>query len=111
MKDGPNPYRAASYIAFGESQGDNGNGIMDAHGAGAARSDPKTGDPGDYPQYNGPQGDVQYVFNYVRAVRDVSDPTGLEEQLDNNELNVYPNPVKDRVTDLIGFCAKFSIRL
>ncbi len=106
MKDGPNPYKAASYVAFGEAQGNNGNGIMDAHGAGAARSDPKTGDSADYPQYHGPQGDVQYVFNYVRAVRDVSDPTGLKDELNDSDLNVYPNPVKDEVTIASGSAQK-----
>ncbi len=48
------------------------NGIlMDVHGAGAQRSDPKTGDPQDYPAFLGPQGDVRYVFNYVRCVRKI----------------------------------------
>jgi len=40
------------------------------HGAGAQRSDPKTGDRGDYPLLGqGPQGDSQRVFNHVRCVR------------------------------------------
>ena len=43
----------------------------DVHGAGAQRSDPKDGDPADYPVLGmGPQGDAQRVFNYVRLVRD-----------------------------------------
>jgi hypothetical protein len=45
---------------------------MDVHGAGAQRSDPKNGDPGDYPYGHGPQGDVVRIYNYVRCVRDVS---------------------------------------
>jgi hypothetical protein len=45
--------------------------LVDVHGAGAQRSDPKDGDPADYPSVgNGPQGDVSRVFNYVRLVRD-----------------------------------------
>ena len=33
--------------------------VMDVHGAGAQRSDPKTGDPSSYPVYgHGPQGDM-----------------------------------------------------
>lgn len=44
--------------------------LQDVHGAGAQRSDLKTGDPNDYPQGHGPQGDVVRIFNYVRAVRD-----------------------------------------
>ncbi len=67
--DGRNPYNSAVYIAFGEAQGKMRGRLMDVHGAGAQRSDPKTGIKEDYPQYFGPQGDVRYVFNYVRCVR------------------------------------------
>jgi len=45
--------------------------LMDVHGAGAQWSDPKDGDSADYPSYWGPQGDVRYVFNYIRCVRDI----------------------------------------
>jgi len=44
--------------------------IMDVHGAGAQRSDPKTGNEEDYPMSMGPQGDIRIVFNYIRCVRD-----------------------------------------
>ncbi len=44
--------------------------LYDVHGAGAQRSDPKSGDYDDYPQYYGPQGDILYVYNYARCVRD-----------------------------------------
>lgn len=67
--DGINPYSGAVYIAFGEAQGEMFGDLLDVHGAGSQRSDPKTGDPTNYPAYFGPQGDVQYVFNYVRCVR------------------------------------------
>jgi hypothetical protein len=43
---------------------------MDVHGAGAQRSDPKSGDPADYPYGHGPQGDAIRIYNYVRLVRD-----------------------------------------
>jgi hypothetical protein len=43
---------------------------MDVHGAGAQRSDPKAGDPSDYTDGFGPQGDAIRVNNYVRLVRD-----------------------------------------
>ncbi len=69
--DGRNPYDSAVYIAFGEAQGRMRGRLMDVHGAGAQRSDPKTGIKEDYPQYFGPQGDVRYVFNYVRCVRSI----------------------------------------
>jgi len=39
------------------------------HGAGAQRSDPKSGDPDDWPTGNGPQGDAIRINNYVRLVR------------------------------------------
>lgn len=67
--DGHNPYSSAVYIAFGAAQGQMHNRLMDVHGAGAQRSDPKSGEQQDYPQYFGPQGDLRYVFNYVRCVR------------------------------------------
>ena len=67
--DGPNPYAGAVYIAFGAALGKMRGTLVDIHGAGAQRSDPKSGNKADYPQYFGPQGDVRYVYNYVRAVR------------------------------------------
>jgi hypothetical protein len=69
--DGKNPYASAAYIAFGEAQGEMHNTLMDVHGAGAQRSDPKSGNIDNYPVSFGPQGDIRYVYNYVRCVRDV----------------------------------------
>ncbi|MCP3927663.1 MAG: DUF1566 domain-containing protein [Bacteroidetes bacterium] len=94
--DGPNPFSAAVYVAFGEAQGKMNGTLLDVHGAGAQRSDPKTGAPSAYPQYFGPQGDVRYVFNYVRCVRDISETTSIDE-LDNHNFNlkIYPNPAQD----------------
>lgn len=70
---------SAVYIAFGEALGwmerPPGSGnyrLEDVHGAGAQRSDPKTGDPADYPYGHGPQGDVIRIYNYVRCVRDLT---------------------------------------
>ena len=69
------PGQGAVYIAFGEALGwmqppFGGDYIlMDVHGAGAQRSDPKIGDPADWPYGNGPQGDVVRIYNYVRCVR------------------------------------------
>ena len=65
--DGPSDRQgmAAVYVAFGRAlgwmQSPPGRGdyrLMDVHGAGAQRSDPKTGNPADYPHGRGPQGDV-----------------------------------------------------
>ena len=57
--------------AFGQQpSGGSGNyQLLDVHGAGAQRSDPKVGDPQDYPHGRGPQGDVIRIFNFVRCVR------------------------------------------
>lgn len=60
-----------AYVAFGRAMGYI-TGWTDVHGAGAQRSDPKNGDPSDYPTGNGPQGDAIRVYNYVRLVRDIN---------------------------------------
>lgn len=77
---------AAVYVAFGRAAGwptgvpgrggpGRGNAgpvtyhYTDVHGAGAQRSDPKTGDATAFPHGRGPQGDVIRIHNYVRVVR------------------------------------------
>ncbi len=71
----------AVYIAFGEALGwmmtpdSTSWELWDVHGAGAQRSDPKTGDPSQYPHGHGPQGDVVRIYNFVRCVR--NSDTGL----------------------------------
>jgi hypothetical protein len=65
----------AAYVAFGRSFGWMRNRrsgeykLMDVHGAGSQRSDPKAGDPSRFPHGRGPQGDVIRIYNYVRCVR------------------------------------------
>lgn len=61
---------SAAYVAFGRGLGYMDGGWRDVHGAGCQRSDPKIGDPDDYPTGHGPQGDAIRIYNYVRAVRD-----------------------------------------
>ncbi|MDH4184255.1 MAG: DUF1566 domain-containing protein [Nitrospinota bacterium] len=58
----------AVYIAFGTAYGYMQGRLMDVHGAGCQRSDPKSGDPGQYPQGHGPQGDVIRIYNLARCV-------------------------------------------
>ena len=58
------------YLAFGRALGYMNGAWIDVHGAGAQRSDPKDGDPGDYPYGRGPQGDAIRIYNYLRLVRD-----------------------------------------
>ncbi len=91
--DGANPYASAAYIAFGEGQGEMNGILMDVHGAGCQRSDPKSGEMNDYPEFWGPQGDVRYVYNYVRSVRDASTTSSVEKK-SGIKLRMYPNPVK-----------------
>ncbi len=59
----------AVYVAFGRGLGEMNNVIIDVHGAGSQRSDPKYGTADQYPQSFGPQGDIRAVFNHVRCVR------------------------------------------
>jgi hypothetical protein len=93
-----------AYVAFGEALGwmqPPGGGsyeLLDVHGAGAQRSDPKSGDPADWPYGNGPQGDVVRIYNYVRCVRG-----GVETGVDDSEgpspigsIRFSPNPFRDR---------------
>lgn len=69
----------AVYLSFGRALGwmsfPPGIGqptLMDVHGAGAQRSDPKAGDPKMFPRGRGPQGDVIRIYNFVRCVRDAA---------------------------------------
>jgi len=64
-----NPGASGAYINFGRSMGYMNNNWVDVHGAGAQRSDPKVGDPADYPTGRGPQGDAIRIYNHVRLVR------------------------------------------
>jgi hypothetical protein len=104
QEDAPGGYGA--YVCFGEALGwmeeppQSGNYLlMDVHGAGAQRSDPKTGDPSEWPHGNGPQGDVIRIYNYVRLVRDADGPTGYDEINNNNEqMEIYPNPTSGFLT-------------
>ncbi len=78
--DGPKPGDNAAYVAFGRAIGKMNGQVMDVHGAGAQRSDPKSG-KGDIG--HGPQGDARRVDNFARCVRG-----GLSN---DSELN----PVRD----------------
>ncbi len=63
---------AAVYVCFGRATAAtiwNGD-LMNVHGAGAQRSDPKKGDPDNWPDGRGPQNDEIRIYNYVRCVRD-----------------------------------------
>jgi len=62
------PGSHGAYVSFGRALGYMNNWV-DVHGAGAQRSDPKTGDPAEFPTGFGPQGDAIRIDNLVRLVR------------------------------------------
>lgn len=72
----------AVYVSFGRAMGYMPplGGWIDVHGAGAQRSDPKTGDPARYPYGHGPQGDAVRIYNYVRLVRDAGSTTDVGDK-------------------------------
>ncbi len=89
QEDAPGGYGA--YVCFGEALGwmemppNSGNYVLwDVHGAGAQRSDPKVGDPANWPYGHGPQGDVIRIFNFVRLVRD-TESGGSTQIIELNE--------------------------
>jgi len=97
----------ASYVSFGRGLGwmemppNSGNyQLLDVHGAGCQRSDPKSGNPNNYPYGHGPQGDVISIYNYVRLVRDnttVEPPENLEMNFNGNEVQLTWDAVRDSI--------------
>ncbi len=59
----------AVYVTFGQAFGVYQN-LINVHGAGAQRSDPKSGNPANWAGGFGPQSDQIRINNYVRCVRD-----------------------------------------
>jgi len=59
----------AVYLCFGQAMGSMRGIKMNIHGAGALRSDPKTGDRTDWSKSQSVQGDEIRILNYVRCVR------------------------------------------
>ncbi len=56
----------AVYLSFGRALGWINSSLLDVHGAGAQRSDPKSGTPVLDDPGHGPQGDILRIYNYVR---------------------------------------------
>lgn len=90
----------ACYISFGRAMGymSNFGGWIDVHGAGAQRSDPKTGDPANYPNGFGPQGDAIRINNFVRLVRKTENETVINKIENEYQLKIYPNPTANSIT-------------
>jgi len=59
----------AVYVAFGRGLGYIEGEWLDVHGSGTQRSDPKSGDPTEFPAGRGPQSDAIRIYNYLRLVR------------------------------------------
>ncbi|HJN10595.1 MAG: DUF1566 domain-containing protein [Pirellulaceae bacterium] len=86
---------AAVYLAFGRATGfmptrRGRRHAMNVHGAGAQRSDPKSGNPNDrrWASGLGPQGDEIRIYNYARAVRNID-----QESVQRVQPNLVPLPV------------------
>ena len=89
---------SAVYVAFGEAPGYMHNAWIDVHGAGAQRSDPKAGNPANYVQGRGPQGDAIRIDNYARCVRGGNvttdsdgDPTAVRPVMTIESQGVQPS--------------------
>ena len=103
-----------TYVAFGEALGwmkmpptATYYTLKDVHGAGAQRSDPKSGSHTSYvlgvdqsgnTVYGlGPQGDVIRIENYVRLVRTETAPGGMDEG-GLQDFLLFPNPANTQIT-------------
>ncbi|MCX5677146.1 MAG: hypothetical protein NTX87_19325, partial [Planctomycetota bacterium] len=71
-----------------QASGSDNYQLLDVHGAGAQRSDPKKGDPAAFPHGRGPQGDAVRIYNHVRAVRNIEPGTVHLVQPDAKPLPV-----------------------
>lgn len=86
---------SAVYISFGrglgwvESKRTGEKMLLDVHGAGCQRSDPKSGYKDKYPYGRGPQGDVINIYNFVRAVR-----SGKANVMEGSDISVENNVTK-----------------
>lgn len=97
----------AIYFAFGRSLGwmaDRRSGeyrLLDVHGTGSQRSDPKMGDASRFPHGRGPQGDVIRIENLVRLVRGghvetVSSGPKIEERLQQAREGPRSNDIENQ---------------
>lgn len=87
--EGPDPGRMAAYLSFGRAMGAMNGKTMDVHGAGAQRSDPKTGSSG---LGHGPQGDARRITNFVRCVR--GGTAAVSTGAVSSDSNHYPSKIR-----------------
>jgi len=113
--------KAAVYISFGRAMGYMSihGGWVDVHGAGAQRSDPKVGDPANYPYGLGPQGDAVRIYNYVRLVRGGNVPTDVHQDRFGSAIapydfvlnQNYPNPFNPKTIITFSLPKENFVRL
>ena len=72
MPEGPGPGDRGPMASTSLNKTSAETNWIDVHGAGAQRSDPKAGDPSEFAEGHGPQGDAIRTYNYVRLVRNVN---------------------------------------
>jgi hypothetical protein len=101
-----NGVRNAVYIAFGQAFGlPNGN-LVDVHGAGAQRSDPKSGDPTYFSEGRGTEGqdDQVRIYNYARCVRDgISSKIFVGGEVDeHSEIIAGPDTLENQKNSDLG---------
>ncbi|MBI9045855.1 MAG: DUF1566 domain-containing protein [Anaerolineaceae bacterium] len=88
-------FGGGAYIAFGTAPGYMREQWVDVHGAGAQRSDPKSGDPDQYPTGHGPQGDAIRINNLARCVS--SDTAQIMESgVVESEQSSQPQPLAEQ---------------
>ena len=99
--DGRSPGDHAVYIAFGRALGymkfphSYNKELLDVHGAGAQRSDPKSGDASRFSGGRGPQGDVVRINNYVRCVA-LSNDANIKKSLQEDVAPRESKPVETK---------------
>jgi len=78
---------------FGSGTVDTGDLAVweDVHGAGSQRSDPKSGNPDDYVDGHGPQGDAIRIMNMARPVRSFSTSDLSYSIIDTNQTTRFDN--------------------
>lgn len=119
----------AYYVCFGQgfSAWLHRGKKMNAHGAGAVRSDPKSGNPALYSRGKGPQGDEVRIYNYVRCVRggNVKEKTSgpaviksyQEKSSGHSAIRSYqttrpgPGKMKSRMNGNVSHAKRFITRL
>ena len=93
--------QSAVYIAFGRALGwmqdrrTQQMQLLDVHGAGAQRSDPKFGNSKDFPYGRGPQGDVIRIYNYVRCVQGgKAESLAKSPKIEMNQASQYSQSIR-----------------